>query len=68
MKPANFPARRLARQLAADVRRETGPGTWPRRRDGYISATAQEFADTAQVEAARSVRTKKDRRSHGLSK
>lgn len=63
MKPANFPARKLARQEAAEIRKMTG-----------ASVSAKELLDSAQYAAgyasitadalteACNVRTKKDRR------
>jgi hypothetical protein len=51
MKPRNFPARKLARKIAADIRADGMPST-----ASYV--LIQQFAEVAN---ARTVRTKKRR-------
>lgn len=69
MKPRNFPARREARRIAADLRAASGPLYVYRdgRRelnDKHHYITADEVLATHDLTLARNVRTKK-RRAHG---
>lgn len=54
MKPRNFPARKLARKLAADVREAEGYSTSAREQLAF-------FQNMAATREARAIRTKKRR-------